>query len=66
MCILRDITLNIAADAPTPVPNIPGKWKEDIRDKTVTWLTTWTENITVSTCFLAAGRSLKGQSDIVM
>lgn len=62
----EDITVNIGADAPTPVPNIPGKWKEVIHDNTVTWLATWTENINGNHkyVFLAAGSSLKGQSDM--
>ena len=62
----EDITVNIAADAPIPVPNIPGKWKEIIHDNTVTWLATWTENINGNHkyVFLAAGSSLKGQSDM--
>ncbi|KAI0267121.1 hypothetical protein BC834DRAFT_872641 [Gloeopeniophorella convolvens] len=62
----EDITINIGADAPVPVPNIPGKWKEIIHDNTVTWLATWTENINGNHkyVFLAAGSSLKGQSDM--
>lgn len=62
----EDITINIAADATIPVPNIPGKWKEVIHDNTVTWLATWTENINGNHkyVFLAAGSSLKGQSDM--
>ena len=48
------------------IPNIPGKWKEVIHDNTVTWLATWTENINGNHkyVFLAAGSSLKGQSDM--
>ncbi|KAI0301022.1 hypothetical protein B0F90DRAFT_1844311 [Multifurca ochricompacta] len=62
----EDITINIGADARIPVPNIPGKWREVIHDNTVTWLATWTENINGSHkyVFLAAGSSLKGQSDM--
>ncbi|KAK7053306.1 DNA topoisomerase 1 [Paramarasmius palmivorus] len=62
----EDITLNIGKDAPTPIPNIPGKWKAIQHDNTVTWLATWTENINQSHkyVFLAAGSSLKGQSDM--
>ena len=62
----EDITINIGADAPVPIPNIPGKWKEVIHDNTVTWLATWTENINGNHkyVFLAAGSSLKGQSDM--
>ncbi|KAL0956573.1 hypothetical protein HGRIS_002710 [Hohenbuehelia grisea] len=61
-----DITLNIGKDAPTPVPNMPGKWKAIQHDQTVTWLATWTENINSNHkyVFLAAGSSLKGQSDM--
>ncbi|KAJ4002080.1 DNA topoisomerase I [Lentinula boryana] len=63
----EDITLNIGKDAPIPVPNMPGKWKFIQNDNTVTWLATWTENINQSHkyVFLAAGSSLKGQSDMM-
>jgi Eukaryotic DNA topoisomerase I, DNA binding fragment len=45
---------------------MPGKWKEVQHENTVTWLATWTENINNSHkyVFLAAGSSLKGQSDM--
>ena len=36
----EDITINIAAEAPIPVPNIPGNWKEIIHDNTDAWLAT--------------------------
>ncbi|KAJ7647293.1 DNA topoisomerase I [Roridomyces roridus] len=63
----EDISLNIGDNAPVPVPNIPGKWKEVIHDNTVTWLATWTENVNGNHkyVFLAAGSSLKGQSDMI-
>ncbi|KAK0226121.1 DNA topoisomerase I [Armillaria fumosa] len=63
----EDITLNIGKDAPIPVPNMPGKWKAIQYDNTVTWLANWTENINNSHkyVFLAAGSSLKGQSDMM-
>ncbi|KAJ3567168.1 hypothetical protein NP233_g6533 [Leucocoprinus birnbaumii] len=62
----EDITLNIGKDAPVPVPNVPGKWKAVQHDNTVTWLANWTENINGNHkyVFLAAGSSLKGQSDM--
>ncbi|KAK7057153.1 DNA topoisomerase I [Favolaschia claudopus] len=62
----EDITINIGKEAPVPVPNMPGKWKEVIHDNTVTWLATWTENVNGNHkyVFLAAGSSLKGQSDM--
>ncbi|KAF5393419.1 hypothetical protein D9757_000616 [Collybiopsis confluens] len=63
----EDITLNIGKEAPIPIPNMPGKWKAIQHDNTVTWLATWTENINQSHkyVFLAAGSSLKGQSDMM-
>ncbi|KAJ7924855.1 DNA topoisomerase I [Mycena leptocephala] len=63
----EDITINIGKNAPIPVPNMPGQWKEVIHDNTVTWLATWTENVNNNHkyVFLAAGSSLKGQSDMV-
>ena len=62
----EDITINIGQYAPIPVPNVPGNWKKVINDNTVTWLATWTENINQNHkyVFLAAGSSLKGQSDM--
>lgn len=63
----EDITLNIGENAPIPIPNMPGKWKAIIHDNTVTWLANWTENINGNHkyVFLAAGSSLKGQSDML-
>lgn len=41
-------------------------WAKVQHDNTVTWLATWKENINGATkyVFLAAGSSLKGQSDL--
>ncbi|KZT29005.1 hypothetical protein NEOLEDRAFT_1128512 [Neolentinus lepideus HHB14362 ss-1] len=63
----EDITINIGEGVPIPEPNMPGKWKTIIHDKTVTWLACWTENINgnYKYVFLAAGSSLKGQSDMI-
>ncbi|KAG8729099.1 DNA topoisomerase 1 [Ceratobasidium sp. 423] len=62
----EDITINIGQNAPIPVPNIPGKWGAVHHDQTVTWLASWKENINgnFKYVFLAAGSSLKGQSDM--
>ena len=63
----EDITLNIEEGALIPVPGMPGKWKAIQHDQTVTWLATWTENVNGNHkyVFLAAGSSLKGQSDML-
>ena len=47
------------------MPNVPGKWKEVVNDNTVTWLANWVENVNgnYKYVFLAAGSSIKGQSD---
>ncbi|KAF8200781.1 DNA topoisomerase I [Pholiota molesta] len=62
----EDITLNIGEGASIPVPNMPGHWRAVTHDNTVTWLANWTENINGNHkyVFLAAGSSLKGQSDM--
>ncbi|KAL5528104.1 TOP1 [Sanghuangporus sanghuang] len=62
----EDITINIGEGVPIPQPNMPGKWKSVIHDQTVTWLANWTENVNGNHkyVFLAAGSSLKGQSDM--
>ncbi|EJF57661.1 hypothetical protein DICSQDRAFT_68959 [Dichomitus squalens LYAD-421 SS1] len=61
----EDITINIGKDAPVPKPNVPGEWKEVVHDNTVTWLANWVENVNgnYKYVFLAAGSSIKGQSD---
>ncbi|KAI0744043.1 hypothetical protein C8Q80DRAFT_1220790 [Daedaleopsis nitida] len=61
----EDITINIGKDVPIPKPNVPGEWKEVVHDNTVTWLANWVENVNgnYKYVFLAAGSSLKGQSD---
>ncbi|KAG6869125.1 hypothetical protein C0993_001690 [Termitomyces sp. T159_Od127] len=63
----EDITINIGKTAPIPVPNVPGTWKAVTHDNTVTWLANWTENVNGNNkyVFLAAGSSLKGQSDML-
>ncbi|KAN0091176.1 hypothetical protein V8E55_004742 [Tylopilus felleus] len=62
----EDITINIGEGTPIPVPNMPGNWKGVVHDKTVTWLANWVENVNgnYKYVFLAAGSSLKGQSDM--
>ncbi|KZT10810.1 uncharacterized protein LAESUDRAFT_644274 [Laetiporus sulphureus 93-53] len=62
----EDITINIGEGVPIPKPNVPGQWKEVMHDNTVTWLATWTENVNGNHkyVFLAAGSSIKGQSDM--
>ncbi|EJD03354.1 uncharacterized protein FOMMEDRAFT_20466 [Fomitiporia mediterranea MF3/22] len=63
----EDVTINIGESATIPKPNMPGKWKAVIHDQTVTWLANWTENVNGNHkyVFLAAGSSLKGQSDMM-
>lgn len=62
----EQITINIGADAKIPSPPEGHRWAEVRHDNTVTWLATWNENINGATkyVFLAAGSSLKGQSDL--
>ncbi|PFH51512.1 hypothetical protein AMATHDRAFT_2969 [Amanita thiersii Skay4041] len=62
----EDIIINIGEGVPIPVPNVPGQWKAIIHDNTVTWLANWTENVNGNHkyVFLAAGSTLKGQSDM--
>ena len=62
----EDITLNIGKGVKIPEPNMPGKWKAVQHDNTVTWLANWTENVNGQHkyVFLAAGSSIKGQSDM--
>lgn len=62
----EQVVINIGEDAPVP-NSLPGhKWGNVVHDSTVTWLASWKENVNDSTkyVFLAAGSSLKGQSDM--
>ncbi|OLL24804.1 DNA topoisomerase 1 [Neolecta irregularis DAH-3] len=62
----EQISINIGQDATVPEPPPGHSWGEVRHDNTVTWLATWNENINNNTkyVFLAAGSSLKGQSDM--
>ncbi|GAA5932048.1 DNA topoisomerase 1 [Sporobolomyces koalae] len=61
----EQITINIGKDAQIPPAPAGHKWNNVVHDDKVTWLATWKENINgnVKYVFLAAGSSLKGQSD---
>ncbi|BGP40748.1 DNA topoisomerase 1 [Rhodotorula kratochvilovae] len=62
----EQITINIGKGVPVPQPPPGHRWKDVVHDDKVTWLATWKENINgnVKYVFLAAGSSLKGQSDL--
>ncbi|KAF9132070.1 DNA topoisomerase 1 [Mortierella sp. 14UC] len=62
----EQVSLNLSKDAPVPKAPAGHKWGAIIHDDTKTWLATWKENVNDSTkyVFLAAGSSLKGQSDL--
>ncbi|KAF9110176.1 DNA topoisomerase 1 [Mortierella sp. AM989] len=61
----EQVTLNLSKDAPVPKAPAGHRWQKIVHDDTKTWLATWKENVNDSTkyVFLAAGSSLKGQSD---
>lgn len=62
----EQITINIGKGVAVPPPPPGRKWHKVVHDNKVTWLATWKENINgnVKYVFLAAGSSLKGQSDL--
>ncbi|KAF9932113.1 DNA topoisomerase 1 [Linnemannia zychae] len=62
----EQVTLNLSKDAPIPKAPAGHKWGGIVHDDTKTWLAQWKENVNDSTkyVFLAAGSSLKGQSDM--
>ncbi|KAJ2661676.1 DNA topoisomerase 1 [Coemansia sp. RSA 1200] len=62
----EQVTINIGAGAKVPDPPAGHRWGKVCNDNTVTWLAMWKENINGTTkyVFLAAGSSLKGQSDL--
>ncbi|KAI9502964.1 putative DNA topoisomerase [Coemansia spiralis] len=62
----EQVTINIGKDAKIPDPPPGHRWGQVCHDNTVTWLAMWKENINGNTkyVFLAAGSSLKGQSDM--
>ncbi|OUM66749.1 hypothetical protein PIROE2DRAFT_66041 [Piromyces sp. E2] len=61
----ESVTINIGENAKIPDPPEGHKWGKIIHDNTVTWLAMWKENVNDSFKYvwLAAGSSLKGQSD---
>ncbi|KAI9008588.1 eukaryotic DNA topoisomerase I [Hyaloraphidium curvatum] len=62
----EQITINVAKGAKVPDPPAGHKWGSVVHDNTVTWLAYWKENVNdnFKYVFLAAGSSLKGQSDL--
>ncbi|KAJ1858380.1 DNA topoisomerase 1 [Coemansia sp. RSA 1822] len=62
----EQVTINIGDDATVPDPPPGHRWGNVTHDNTVTWLAMWKENInnSIKYVFLAAGSSLKGQSDL--
>lgn len=62
----EDITINCSADSKFPEPPPGHQWAEVVHVETASWLAFWKENINGHTkyVFLAAGSSLKGQSDM--
>jgi DNA topoisomerase-1 len=62
----EQITINIAEGVKVPEPPKGHSWGKVVHDNTVTWLAFWKENINdnFKYVFLAAGSSLKGQSDL--
>jgi DNA topoisomerase-1 len=61
----ESVTINIGENATIPPPPEGHKWGKIIHDNTVMWLAMWKENVNDSFKYvwLAAGSSLKGQSD---
>ncbi|KAM0789236.1 hypothetical protein ACM66B_000079 [Microbotryomycetes sp. NB124-2] len=61
----EQITINIGKGVKVPEPPAGHQWADVVHDDKVTWLATWKENVNnnVKYVFLAAGSSLKGQSD---
>lgn len=61
----EEVTLNIGEGARIPDPPPGHSWGRITHDRTVTWLAQWVPNISKDAkyVFLAAGSSLKGQSD---
>ena len=62
----EQITINIGKHDKCPEPPAGHEWGKVQHDDTVTWLAGWNENINGANkyVFLAAGSSLKGQSDL--
>ncbi|KAG0151163.1 hypothetical protein CROQUDRAFT_651365 [Cronartium quercuum f. sp. fusiforme G11] len=62
----EQITINCSEGAKVPTPPEGHQWQKVMHNEKASWLATWKENINGSTkyVFLAAGSSLKGQSDM--
>ncbi|XP_039619433.1 DNA topoisomerase I, mitochondrial isoform X1 [Polypterus senegalus] len=61
----EDVIINCSKDSKIPEPPFGHKWKEVRHDNTVTWLTSWTDNVQGSCKYimLSANSKLKGQKD---
>ncbi|KAG8182189.1 hypothetical protein JTE90_017140 [Oedothorax gibbosus] len=62
----EDILINIGKEAKVPDPPPGHKWKEVRHDNTVSWLSSWSENILGSTKYIMLNPSsrLKGEKDL--
>ncbi|XP_063802040.1 DNA topoisomerase I, mitochondrial-like isoform X2 [Pseudophryne corroboree] len=60
-----DVIINCSKDSKIPEPPTGHKWKEVRHDNTVTWLSSWTENVqgSVKYVMLNANSKLKGEKD---
>ncbi|XP_075045264.1 DNA topoisomerase I, mitochondrial-like [Mixophyes fleayi] len=61
----EDVIINCSKDSKIPEPPSGHKWKEVRHDNTVTWLSSWTENVqgSVKYVMLNANSKLKGEKD---
>ncbi|KAJ8376068.1 hypothetical protein SKAU_G00066480 [Synaphobranchus kaupii] len=61
----EDVIINCSKQSRIPEPPAGHRWKEVCHDNTVTWLTSWTENIQGSCKYimLNASSKLKGEKD---
>ncbi|XP_077542069.1 DNA topoisomerase I, mitochondrial-like [Haemaphysalis longicornis] len=62
----EDVIINIGKEAKVPEPPPGHKWKEVRHDNTVSWLSSWTENILGQTKYIMLNPSskLKGEKDM--
>lgn len=62
----EDVIINIGKEAKVPDPPPGHKWKEVRHDNTVSWLSSWTENILGQTKYIMLNPSskLKGEKDM--
>ncbi len=62
----NDVSLNISKGFPIPTPNVNGKWKEIVHDKSSIWIASWYDEVTdkIKYVYPSMESILKSESDL--